>query len=87
MSKAAKSVARKEPARGAGHDSARPEPVFKAPFKPRRKLFYAMLGVLGVWVALLLVLYFTTVFPHRGERPAHERVMPENQGMTVPRER
>ena len=62
----------------------RPAPVFKAPLKPRRGLFYAMLGVFGVWVACLLVLYFTTVFPHREETPPHERVEP-NSGMTVPR--
>jgi hypothetical protein len=84
MSKAAKSVTRREPVREAADEPARPAPVFKAPLKPRPKLFYALLGVLGVWVALLLVLYFTTVFPHRDEHAPHQRVEP-NSGMTVPR--
>jgi hypothetical protein len=85
MSKAAKPAERKQPARETETFSARPAPVFKPPLKPRRGLFYAMLGFVGVWVTTLLLLYFTTVFPHRNERPHHQRVEPTNTGMTVPR--
>ena len=51
-------------------DAAPPAPVpsFRPPFAPRPGLFYALLGLLAVWVAVLLVLYFTTVFHHRGKR-------------------
>jgi hypothetical protein len=45
---------------------ARPAPVFKAPLKPRPILFRVLLGVVALWVATLLTLYFTTVYPHRG---------------------
>ena len=33
------------------------------PLKPRRKLFVGLLVALGAWVAILLTLYFTTVYP------------------------
>ena len=59
-------------------------PLFKPPLKPRPRVFYVMLGLFGAWVGLLLTLYFTTIFPHRGERPPHETVEP-NSGAGVPR--
>jgi hypothetical protein len=62
----------------------RPAPLFKPPLRPRPRLFYTMLGLVGVWVALLLTLYFVTVFPHRGESPPHRTVEP-NSGAGVPR--
>jgi hypothetical protein len=38
------------------------------PFKPHRGLF-ALIGVmLFAWLVVLLVLYFTTVYPHRNNR-------------------
>jgi hypothetical protein len=33
------------------------------PLKPRRKLFIGLLIALGAWVAILLTLYFTTIYP------------------------
>lgn len=33
------------------------------PLKPRRKLFVGLLVAFGAWVAILLTLYFTTVYP------------------------
>jgi len=59
-------------------------PLFKAPLKPRPRAFYVMLGLFGVWVALLLTLYVTTIFPHRGGSPPHQTVEP-NSGAGVPR--
>ena len=44
---------------------AEPEPVSLPPLKPRPRLFYALAAALGVWVAALLVLYATTVYPNR----------------------
>ena len=45
-----------------------PDPsVFRPPFKPRPKLFFGLLGLLVIWVGVLLILYFTTVYPQRGE--------------------
>lgn len=46
--------------------SDRPAPVFKAPLKPRPVLFRVLLGAIALWMAALLALYFTTVYPHRG---------------------
>jgi hypothetical protein len=40
-------------------------PAFKPPLRPRPGLFYATLGMLGVWVGVLLTLYFVTVYPNR----------------------
>jgi hypothetical protein len=33
------------------------------PLKPRRKLFVGLLVALGAWIAILLTLYFTTIYP------------------------
>ena len=33
------------------------------PLQPRRKLFIGLLIALGAWAAILLTLYFTTVYP------------------------
>lgn len=35
-----------------------------APFKPHRKLAFALLAVFVVWIVLLYVMYFTTVYGH-----------------------
>lgn len=43
-----------------------PAPKFKAPLKPRPKLFYALMGVFALWIAALMTLYFVTVYPNRG---------------------
>ena len=51
-----------------------PRVAFKPPLKPRPGLFYAMLGLFGVWVGILLTLYFVTVYPNR-----HHRVEPLEQ--------
>ncbi|MGB7157144.1 MAG: hypothetical protein WBD40_03695 [Tepidisphaeraceae bacterium] len=37
-----------------------------APLKPRRKLFAGLLIAFGAWVAILLTLYFTTIYPRHG---------------------
>jgi len=37
--------------------------------KPRKKLFVALLVLLGLWSAALLVMYFKTVYPHRKDEP------------------
>ena len=62
---------------------ARPAPQFKPPFKPRRRLFYALLGLLGVWVAVLIVMYFVTVYPTRKQQPTENPSAPIEK--TVPR--
>ena len=40
-------------------------PVFRAPLKPRKGLFYLLLGLVAVWVAGLLTTYCVTVYPNR----------------------
>ena len=55
-------------------DAAPPRVQFKPPLKPRPGLFYGLLGLLGVWVGVLLTLYFVTVFPNR-----HQHVEPSNE--------
>ena len=46
-----------------------PPPEFPPPLKPRPRLFYGLLALLAVWVGILLVLYFTTVYPNRRPQP------------------
>jgi hypothetical protein len=50
----------KEQAQRRADAPADPTPS-QAPLAPQRKLFVALLIVLAAWVALLLVMYFTTV--------------------------
>ena len=38
---------------------------FKPPLKPHRGLFILLCVVLAVWVGVLLVMYFKTVYPER----------------------
>ena len=43
------------------------------PLQPRRKLFGALMALFALWVAALVVMYFTTVYPNRttpSETPA-----------------
>jgi hypothetical protein len=63
MKKAGKSDIRTTPRKQT--DVAPAGIAFKRPFKPRPGLFYAMLGLLGIWVGILLTLYFVTVYPNR----------------------
>jgi hypothetical protein len=53
----------------------KPEAVqFLPPLKPRPVLFWVLSGVMAVWVALLVVMYFTTVRPQlHGQGPAPAR--------------
>jgi hypothetical protein len=56
------------PVRGAATTpGARATPGAPPPgFKPRPKLFVVLCLVFVLWVILLLVLYFTTVYPRQG---------------------
>ncbi len=45
-------------------DNPPPNPT---PFKPRPWLFASLLAIFILWVGWLFYLYFTTVFPHRGQ--------------------
>lgn len=45
---------------------ASPQPPYALPpFQPRKKLFIALLLILALWIAVLLWLFFTTVWPLR----------------------
>jgi hypothetical protein len=46
-----------------------PGPAARPALEPRPRLFYALLASVGVWIAALLVLYFTTVYPNRPSTP------------------
>ena len=37
--------------------------------KPRKRLLVVLSIVLGIWIAALVTMYFTTVFPHRKHEP------------------
>ena len=74
---------------------ARPTPGDAAPrpLKPRRGLFVLLLTVFGLWVAALLVMYFTTVYPHRNgglhepspsQRPEPDRAGPGSSAAEFP---
>lgn len=46
-------------------ESQKPASPAPRPLKPRRKMFLILLSVWVLWVAFLLTMYFTTVYPHR----------------------
>jgi len=39
------------------------------PLRPRRRLFIGLMILLLIWVVILLVMYFTTVYLHRHGAP------------------
>jgi len=43
--------------------------LFLPPLEPKKKLLLVTAGVLVVWVAFLVVLYVTTVYPMRHGKP------------------
>ena len=50
----------------AQREEAAPEGVvFKPPMKPHRRVFILLCVILAVWVGVLLVMYFKTVYPQR----------------------
>jgi hypothetical protein len=63
------SVAKSSPNRSAGSGaSTTPAVVFDdvPPMRQRRGLFFALLAIFFVWIAAVLIMYFTTVRPHGG---------------------
>jgi len=43
------------------------------PMRPRKGLFIALMTLFFLWVSAMLVMYFTTVYPHRhGAKPASQ---------------
>jgi hypothetical protein len=54
----------------AGDDA--PEVEFLPPLKPHRKLLIVLSAVFALWLALLLVLRFTTVAGHGEEQHPHD---------------
>jgi hypothetical protein len=64
------------------------EHLFLPPLQPRKKLFVVLCAVFGVWVALLITLYATTVYPNRhgksAGQPTTKPVAPEAVPVTVP---
>lgn len=53
------------------------------PLKPRRTLFAVLAFILIVWLAVLLLMYFKTVYPLRHgaeKKPTNLRVMPIPRG-------
>lgn len=53
------------------------------PLKPRRTLFAVLGFILIVWLAVLLLMYFKTVYPLRhgpDKKPSNLRVMPIPRG-------
>jgi len=81
MSKADPSSNRKS---AASEKEPLPAPVFKPPLKPRPRLFYALLGMLVLWIVALAVLYVKTVYPMHKQHaaPVNE---PSAVEKTVPR--
>ncbi len=50
-----------------GTADSTPAPVFEPPLRAWRRLFSILRILVVIWVLLLLFLYLTTVFPHRGK--------------------
>ena len=72
----------RKPAPGATEPQS--APVFKPPFRPRRGLFYALLGVLALWIVALVILYVKTVYPVHKQQAAPVKE-PSAVEKTVPR--
>ena len=49
-----------------------PEVEFLPPLKPRRRLLVVLSGLFALWLAVLLVLRFTTVIGHGQELHPHD---------------
>jgi hypothetical protein len=69
MSKSVKDPVSRKSAPATRDAKTAPAPSFKPPFTPRPGIFYLLLGMVGVWVVILLTLYFVTVYPTRREHP------------------
>ena len=80
----AKATPRPAPVRPADPGADKQAPAAK-PFKPRRALFLVLCGVFVLWVALLLVLYFTTVYPRRAAPAEQQERSPAAVEGTEPR--
>jgi hypothetical protein len=64
----------------------KPDPTYGPPLKPQRKLAIGLLGLFIAWLAVLWVMYFTTVHPHdHVEREGPEGVSKDGKTLTVPR--
>jgi hypothetical protein len=61
-----------------------PAPVFKPPLRPRRRLFYILLGLLALWSVALVILYVRTVYPTLKQHAAPESE-PTAVEKTIPR--
>ena len=63
----------------ANQSDAKPEraPPVPKPLKPRRSLFVVLMIVFALWVAGLLAMYFTTVYPDR------HRALPGDEPLDV----
>ena len=68
------------PAPAAKQPDAKPQRVLPPPrpFTPRRGLFVVLMIVFAFWVAGLVAMYVTTVYPHRG------RSLPVEEQRAVP---
>jgi hypothetical protein len=54
--------------------AAPPGPItYTTALKPQRKLLVIISVIFALWVALLMTLYFTTIYPTR-----HERTLPSS---------
>jgi uncharacterized SAM-binding protein YcdF (DUF218 family) len=61
-------------------------PAFKPPLRPRRGLFYGLLGLLVLWVVALVILYVRTVYPtHNQQQHAAPVSAPTAVENAVPR--
>jgi hypothetical protein len=49
-------------------------PTASGAFQPRPRLFATLCWIFAVWIALLLAIYFLTVYPRR--HGSHQTVMP-----------
>ena len=64
-----------------------PTGTYGPPLKPRKKLAIALLALFIAWLAVLWMMYFTTVRPHdHVERVGPEGASRNANTQTVPRE-
>ena len=59
------------------------DPAQANPLKPRKGLFIILCIVMALWIAGLVTMYFTTVWPRRHAPPTREKDVEDHQPTTM----
>lgn len=90
MSKSARNKHRRqkrpaEQADEASQSQARPQPKFRPPLPPSRRLLFIAAGLFTVWLAFLMTLYVTAVLPEKQKNSSQVPEVPSSPPGAVAR--